>query len=300
VFSHNTAALTDVTLPDAHDGLVRATFQLVAGLGPTREAALWAAGITDWAQLPTLPAGILPRGLHEKLLPAIAAAEAALAARDLAALAAAWPGREMWRLYGAFPERAVYLDIESDHEDGVSAIGLYDQAGPRILLAGRDLPRFPAEVGRDALLVTFNGGSYDVPNLRRAFPAWQAPPAHIDLRTVYTRLGHWGGLKAIEATHGLARPDHLRGLDGSTATWLWRHAKHGSAEALRRFAEYNLYDTVNLRPLLVQAYNRLAAATDLAIPVLPAFTRGDVLYDVSKILMDLGQRRERPAPGAMR
>jgi hypothetical protein len=45
-----------------------------------------------------------------------------------------------------------------------------------------------------------------------------------------------------------------------------------------------------LRPLLVQAYNRLAAATDLPVPALPAFSRGDVLYDVSKVLLALGHR----------
>jgi uncharacterized protein YprB with RNaseH-like and TPR domain len=289
VFSQ-ASAVHDVTLPLAHDGLVRATFQLIPGLGPSREARLWAAGITDWSQAEDLPPGLLPPALQAKLLPALAMAQAALQARDLPALAALWPAREQWRLYGAFPERAVYLDIESDLQDGISAVGLYDQRGPRILLAGRDLPRFVRDVTRDELLVTFNGGSFDLPHLRRTFPDWQPPVAHIDLRSVYTRLGHWGGLKAIEATHGLGRPDHLRGLDGSTAVWLWRHAKHGSAEALRRFAEYNLYDTVNLRPLLVQAYNRLAAATDLPVPPLPAFSRGDVLYDVSKVLLGLAKK----------
>jgi uncharacterized protein YprB with RNaseH-like and TPR domain len=193
----------------------------------------------------------------------------------------------MWRLFSAFSQRAVYLDIETDVDEGITAIGIYDQPGPRILLAGRDLHHFPREVASDCLLVTFNGACFDVPVLRRTFPDWQAPAAHIDLRPVWTRLGQWGGLKAIEDKLGLGRPDHLRGLNGSAAVWLWRDAQYGNRRALQRFAEYNLYDTINLRSLLVMAHNRLAAATGLDVPALPSFARGDVLYDVSKVLLAL-------------
>jgi uncharacterized protein YprB with RNaseH-like and TPR domain len=291
VFSQQAAA------PSYADGdaLLRATFQLVPGLGPTRERGLWQAGVTDWDHFTgNVPAaaGIVPQGLGEKLARATAAATTALAARDLPALAAALPTREMWRLFGAFADRAVYLDIETDSQnggdqDGITAIGIYDHAGPRILLAGRDLHHFPQLVPRDCLLVTFNGACFDVPVLRRVFRDWEAPAAHIDLRPVWTRLGQWGGLKLIEDRVGIGRPDHLRGLTGSAAVWLWRDAQNGNRRALQRFAEYNLYDTINLRTLLVMAHNQLAADTGLDVPPVPSFARGDVLYDVSKVLLAL-------------
>jgi uncharacterized protein len=276
--------------PAAADALLRATFQLVPGLGPTREKSLWQAGVIDWEDWerpPEQTARIVPEALREKLVRATAQAQAALALRDLPALAGALPSREMWRLYASFWHRAVYLDIETERDEGITAIGIYDERGPRILLAGRDLETFPDEVGPDCLLVTFNGACFDVPVLRRAFPHWRAPAAHIDLRAVWTRLGQWGGLKVIEERLGLGRPDHLRGVTGQTAVWLWRDAQRGNRGALQRFAEYNLYDTINLRALLVMAHNQLAAATGLAVPALPSFARGDVLYDVSKVLLAL-------------
>ena len=56
---------------------------------------------------------------------------------------------------------------------------------------------------------------------------------------------------------GLARPAHLAGLGGWDAGWLYRRGRDGDREALRRFAEYNLYDVINLRTLIAYAYNAL-------------------------------------------
>jgi hypothetical protein len=276
--------------------MLRASFQLVAGLGPEREQHLWRAGLTDWAHWPatstvTAPAcpdrALVPRPLHAPLGTALERADRALAAGDLTTLARLLARREHWRLFGAFAHRAVFLDIETDPLEGITAIGLLDGEGPRLLLAGRDRHRFPDLVPPDCLLVTFNGGSFDVPWLCRTFPDWQAPVAHIDLRPVWGRLGQQGGLKLIEERLGLGRPQHLRGLDGSRAAWLWRHGQHGSRQALQTFAEYNLYDAINLRPLAALAYNRLSAECGFPGRRLPVSYRGDVLYDVTKILMSL-------------
>jgi uncharacterized protein YprB with RNaseH-like and TPR domain len=267
--------------------MLRATFQLVPGLGPGRERRLWQGSVLDWTQLLAAPDQLLPRKLRAPLLAAALAAETALHAGDLAAVASALPGREHWRLYGAFAERAVCLDIETDLEDGVTAIGLLDAHGPRVLLAGRDLEALPEVVPPSCLLITFNGAAFDLPILERAFPGWRRPAAHVDLRPVLERLGHRGGLKAIEQQTGVGRPAHLRGLDGSRACWLWRHGARGNREALRLFAEYNLYDAVNLRTLMALAYNRLIAQAGIPCAEVSVSWRGDVLYDISKILLAL-------------
>jgi uncharacterized protein YprB with RNaseH-like and TPR domain len=268
--------------------------------------------VSDWAQLAGAPAPLLPGSLKETLLAAASAAEQALAAGDLPALAALLPPDERWRLCGAFADRAVFLDIEADlllrHEDwvpsfpvacqegearqrraqaGIAAVGLLDARGPRVLLSGRDLQDAPAAIPASCLLVTYNGGAFDLPALERAFPGWRRPPAHLDLRPLLARLGHRGGLKAIEQQTRVGRPDHLCDLPGQGVVWLWRRAAGGDVQALRLFAEYNLYDVVNLRPLMCLAYNGLAARTGLPFAPLPVPERGDVLYDVSKLLLAL-------------
>ncbi len=213
--------------------------------------------------------------------------EAAWQQRDLMVLASVIAPAEHWRLLGAFGDVAVYLDIEIDKEDGVTVVGLLDQLGPRLLMAGRDLTEFPTHVPSDCLLVTFNGASFDVPMLRKAFEAWQAPPAHIDLRHVWNRLGHWGGLKSLEDQVGIGRPSHIKDLDGSHASWLWRHFRLGDRQALIKLAEYNLYDTVNLRTLAALGWNRMVERCGFGELALPVSHRGDVLYDVSQILLSL-------------
>jgi uncharacterized protein len=261
----------------------------VPGLGPSRERALWDAGFRDWNDVMQAAPRALPlrAGVATALQAAIAPLELAWQQRNLALLAAAIPPAEHWRLFGAFGDVAVYLDIEIDKEEGVTVVGLLDHQGPRLLMAGRDLAKFPAQVTADCLLVTFNGASFDVPVLRRAFEDWQAPPAHIDLRHVWNRLGHWGGLKSLEDQVGIGRPAHIKDLDGSHASWLWRHHRLGDRQALIKLAEYNLYDTVNLRTLAAMGWNRMVERCGFGDLAMHVSQRGDVLYDVSQILLSL-------------
>lgn len=280
--------------------MITATFQLAPGLGPRRELGLWRAGVGHWSEY-AASAPALPEPAKALLEQTLAGAAAAYAASDVDVLAAMLPAREHWRLLHAFGADAAYLDIETSDDvvgnASISAIGILDRRGPRLLLAGRDLARFPELARGWSMLVTFNGLSFDVPILRRAFPEWEPPVAHIDLRHVLGRLGHEGGLKAIErrltALH-LSRPAHLAGLDGGDTGWLFRRGRDGDRDALRRFAEYNLYDAINLRTLAAYAYNELVEAQAARTPAVrasagfvPVPGRGDVLYDVSKILLAL-------------
>jgi uncharacterized protein len=276
------------------------TFQLGPGLGAARERSLWARGVALWTEYAPGALG-LPKAADTALCMALAAATQALAARDVEALATLLPAREHWRLFSTFGADAAYLDIETCDDEvgyaGISAIGMLDRHGPRLLLGARELHRFPELARGWAMLVTFNGLSFDVPILRRAFPGWQPPAAHVDLRHLLPRLGHTGKLKELEPRLGglhLARPAHLEGIGGQNIGYLYRRGQDGDREALRRFAEYNLYDVIGLRTLMAYAHNGLLESYAARAPVLhrtakplPIPGRGDVLYDVSKILLSL-------------
>ena len=281
--------------------MLQNTFQLVPGLGPVRERRLWSSGVTTWSDLAVRPGPVVSDRADPLLRAAVSDAMAALRRGDVDRLASTLPASEHWRLFDAFGDDATYLDIETGDDvwghEGISAIGFLDREGPRLLLAGRDLHLFPALARKWSLLVTFNGLSFDAPILRRAFPDWVPPVCHIDLRHLLARLGHHGGLKRIEteiSALNLMRPPHLRAIDGWDACRLFRRGREGDRTALRLFAEYNLYDVVNLRTLMAYAYNAQAAVEigraptlRACVPLLAVPRRGDVLYDVSKILLKL-------------
>jgi uncharacterized protein YprB with RNaseH-like and TPR domain len=279
--------------------MLEQTFQIARGVGPGRERRLWEQGIACWRDFPGTRASALSAPADGHLRAALGDAQDALAAYDAERLAAMLPTREHWRMFPRFGADAAYLDIETGDDDvafaGISAIGVLDRDGPRLFLAGRDLHLFPQYACGYTMLVTFNGLSFDVPILRQAFPAWRPPRCHVDLRHALARLGHQGGLKMIEqelTALRLARPDHLAGINGWDAVWLWRRGRSGDRAAMRLFAEYNLYDVINLRTLMAYAYNALADEVDIPLvratsPRLAVPGRGDVLYDVSKILMAL-------------
>ena len=276
------------------------SFQLAPGLGRRSEQRLWQHGVLRWQDYDPC-GGLLTNHSDALLRPALERAQAAFDAREVDDLARLLPPEEHWRLFGEFADGAAYLDIEtSDDTVGagfISAIGMLDRRGPRLLLAGPALQSFPALASGWSMLVTFNGSSFDLPILRRVFPDWQPPLTHIDLRHVLRRLGYSGGLKAIERRVPLlhlARPAHLDGLSAGQACGLFALGRNGDRAALRRFAEYNLYDVINLRTLMAYAYNALVEAHAARVPglrhgapALPIPGRGDVLYDVSKILLAL-------------
>jgi len=266
--------------------MIESTFQLSCGIGPWRERQLWSCGVTTWRELEARGGGLSPR-LDAALLPAVSRAREALDAGDAAGLAAMVPARERWRLYPSFAGDAGFLDIETDGGETVTAVGILDRDGPRVFLRGRDLEAFPAATASWKVIVTFNGASFDVPILRRAFPGWRPPPAHVDLRHLWARLGHRGGLKLLEEQVGIGRPPHLAGLGGWDAVVLWRRHLDGDRTALRLLAEYNLHDAVNLRTLMDLGYNRLVERLGMPAAPLPVSHRGDVLYDVTRQILGL-------------
>lgn len=262
------------------------------GVGPSRERELWEKGIHTWDQLPENGVILSPR-LDGRLREAVAHRRRLLSEGRIEEIAREMGAGEHWRLWPHLRDGACFLDIETDgFSDVVTSIAILGAEGPRAFVRGFDLDEFPQAMSRFSMVVTFNGAAFDLPILRRAFPGAAFPKIHVDLRVLLRRLGERGGLKKIEERLGLSRPDGVKGVDGYEAVLLWRRWSDGGDEgALLRLVEYNLYDAIQLRPLLEIAYGRLVRESGLPVGEgEPLFSRGDVIYDVSKYLLDLSSR----------
>ena len=276
--------------------MLEGTFQLGSKLGPARERTLWQSGHASWDDVLARGDDLVSLGLTaraaEILRAGILRLREARERHDVATIAAAVPAREHWRLLPWLASRAAYLDIETAAEGEIIAIGVWGPRGPAIFLPeGRsshgDLAAFSQALEEVDLLVTYNGAAFDVPRLRASFPAWQPPPVHLDVCHLWRRLGHRGGLKELERAEGITRPAPIASLDAARAARLWRLGAQGRAEALQRFAAYNLADVAHLRALAALGYNRTAALLERDWPRLPVPERGDMLYDLSRALLGL-------------
>lgn len=277
--------------------MLTATFRC-PGVGPARERELWQKGFHSWDELPTTGIIISPR-LDERIRETVALRRELLARGDFDALAGVLPPGEHWRLWPHFQDRACFLDIETDgFTDVVTSVGILTPEGARAFVRGFDLEDLDRELSRYSMVVTFNGAAFDLPVLRRAFPGISLPRVHLDLRVLLRKVGETGGLKRIEERLGLTRPGAVQGVDGYEAVLLWRRWRetHDDA-ALLRLVEYNLYDAIQLRPLLDIAYNRMVGETGLIGREIPVFEPGEVGVDVSRTLARLASRIERRFAG---
>lgn len=269
--------------------MIQRTFQLVPGVGPWREKDLWARGCTTWDQFPSEgdPVALSIQG-DVAARARIAEARAALARRDLAQLGRMIPPREHWRCYPAFSREAVFFDIETDGRERLqpTVVSLFHAEGLEVFIQGRNLDALPAALNRWPLWVTFNGSVFDVPVLKHWLPGLNTPDLHIDLRFLCRRVGLPGGLKSVEDALGIARPLHLRGARGQDAVLLWRaYQSSGDVDVLRYLVEYNLYDAFQLRSVLEHGYNLAADRLAWDLEPLRPFDRGDILYDVTQLLL---------------
>ena len=248
--------------------MLRHTFLHVPGIGEKKERDLWQRGFTDWE---SFHRGHPPGAWRELILERL----------DLERAAADLPKREAWRLGGELSAQTLFLDIEttglSVDADAITCIGVSDGTTVSAYVRGENLERFPEALLGVKLLVTYNGSSFDLPVLARAFPTIDfARFHHVDLRFPLRRIGLTGGLKAVERTLGIDRPEELEGVDGFMAVRLWRAHRAGRDGALETLVRYCLEDVVNLGPLLAHAYNRLVAPLPISVPPMDAAPRPNI------------------------
>lgn len=246
--------------------MLRQTFVHIPGVGYRREDRLWQSGIRTWDDFTTtrcrdrIGARLARRIEHEldRSAEALQRGRHRYFARTL-------PPRDRWRAWKDFRNDVAYLDIETTGltigRSAVTVVGVYDGRRKRSFIQGENLEDLPTALRRTKLLVTFNGASFEVPFLRKAFPRMAFDHIHLDLLHPLRRLGFVGGLKSIEAEMGIARSDETAGLRGFDAVRLWRAYQAGDDDALDLLLEYNMADVTNLRPLAEFAYEVLRSLT---------------------------------------
>jgi uncharacterized protein YprB with RNaseH-like and TPR domain len=235
------------------------TFIHIQGIGPKTEAHLWRMGIETWERFLSWKPPVFSRPrdawVREEL-------ETSLEHRaDIRFFKDRLASRDLWRLYEAFRENAVFLDIETSggHQgmDEITIIGTYDGEEARTFIDGVNLKGFESAIASFDLVITYNGGSFDLPFIRRSFPGISLPLVHIDLRNLLGKLKYRGGLKGIERQMGLVRDPSIADMNGYDAVKLWHRYQDGDASALQLLVKYNTADTVNLKPLMEIAFAKM-------------------------------------------
>ena len=235
------------------------TFIHIQGIGLKTEQKLWKRGILTWQDFLNHkgPIRFVSRDLFVRQ-----ELEASSEHRnDIRFFQDRLSSGDMWRMFDAFKEKTVYLDIETSGGfqgvDEITMIGLYDGFNVQTFVNGINLDAFEIAISQYDLVITFNGTTFDLPFIRQWFPGISLPPAHIDLRFLLKKLRYSGGLKKIEKDVGLARDPKIDGMEGYDAILLWKAYQWGDQEALKRLIQYNTADIVNLKPLMEMGYREM-------------------------------------------
>jgi uncharacterized protein YprB with RNaseH-like and TPR domain len=250
-------------MPAPTVSLLEATFLHAQGVGRTTERRLWEEGINHWSAFLAASEASLPvtRSQRDILRGTVEESVARLEEEDFSWFAQRLPVAEHWRAVPAFGHRLAFVDIETtggmDPSD-LTMVGVFDGHTMRQYVRGENLEQFPESIEDAAILVTFFGTGFDIPFLKRAFPALPFPQMHVDLCFLLRRLGLRGGLKSIEQRLGIQRSGATTGLSGWDAVRLWREYQRGREQSLLTLLQYNAEDVRNMSDLLAEGYRRMS------------------------------------------
>ncbi len=244
--------------------MIRNTFTLLPGIGPTRESSLWRSGIMSWDEF--LQEGRI-KGISkerkDRMDSELLLAHEMLGERSPSFFADRIRRREHWRCLKELGASVAYVDIETtgvSRYSPITVVGISDGKRTHSLVKGKNLNQLNLKsiLSSATMIVTFNGSSFDLPMIEHNFPGAIPHVPHLDLRNALRRLGYVGGLKNIERELGLSRDRRVEYMTGEDAVYLWRLWERGGNEnALDLLIEYNSCDCQNMKPLADLAYRDL-------------------------------------------
>jgi hypothetical protein len=243
------------------------TFVHIPGIGSRTERALWEQGVLTWTDaLDTARPTGFSDDRWSRTCRCIEQSARNLERLEHRYFADGLSPSEHWRAWRNFAHAIAYLDIETTGcagSDRVTVVGIYDGSRTSTFVRGDNLDDLRDVLDEYAMIVTFNGASFDLPFLRRHFRGLQFHHLHLDLMHVLRRIGYTGGLKSIERQVGIERDDDLAGLSGWDAVRLWNDYCRGSDDALDTLVRYNAADIENLEILSELAFSEMKSAIDL-------------------------------------
>lgn len=238
------------------------TFQHLKGISPKKELSLWYSGIISWEDLESRENRQLPlfkdNGWNNSSL---YLSKKALEKGDTNYFARLLPSQEYYRIALTFPEKTLFLDIEttglSKYYDTITLVGWSLGSEYNVFIKGDKDKAFRETISKAKAIVTFNGSLFDLPFLRKEFPDLSIPMCHIDLRFLSRRVGLSGGQKEIERLIGIKRPKSISNVKGETAALLWYKYRWGDLSALRQLISYNHADIEGMKIIYDKVVGRL-------------------------------------------
>ncbi len=235
--------------------MIEHSFQFLDRIGPKKEKTFHNQSIKTWNDfLNTSKILGIPAAKKAYFNRIIHAAKKALQEEDIIFFKEKLPSTQFWRLYPHFQDKSAFLDIETDSQGAITVIGIstYYQTKQFVKGINLDHKTVQNELDQYKMLITFNGGAFDLPKLKKQ--SLIINPLHLDLKPLCLHLNLRGGLKQIEHTLNLKRPAHLYG--NPVDLWKALHAS-GDREYLDLLLSYNREDIENLKLLVEYCYNQL-------------------------------------------
>ncbi len=242
--------------------IIKKSFIFLDKIGAKKEQGIWSRGIMDWDSFVKAESvkGISKKAKAYYNRKLVQASKALV--KNNSSFFMGMPSREMWRLYSAFKDSAVFIDIEATgvtNKDSIFSVSIYNGLETKTMVKGinLDFDALKKELEKHKLIITFNGSSFDLPFIKKRHNISISVP-HIDVMHVCRKIGLTGGLKAIEKRLGIKRNRIISNLYGGDVLRLWRmFSATGDTYYLNLLTEYNEDDVLNLKKIVEYATTKL-------------------------------------------
>jgi uncharacterized protein YprB with RNaseH-like and TPR domain len=232
--------------------MIKNTFLHIPGIAAKREKKLWKQGVTTWEKYEANFDQQMD--LFQPNQKTFNESRDRLALRDGNYFASLLPVTEHYRIALDFPLETLFLDIETTGTgfrfDQITVVGWSLGNDYGFFIDGDDPALLIEAVNKSIVVVTFNGTSFDLPIVRRAFSDITFPSSQVDLRYFGRKLGLRGGQKKIEKLIGMNRDEDIVEMTGRFAPILWERYKRGDRESLNKLVRYNYADVYGMKVIL--------------------------------------------------
>lgn len=257
--------------------MLQYTFQHFRGVSAKRERELWESGVHSWErylevlhpQQTLFDSSDDPSNVDRSVFESVNA----LKNEDVNYFATRLDRQEHYRIALTFPEKALFLDIEttglSRYYDTITVIGWSMGRDYGFFVKGQDDSRLRQILQTAKVLVTFNGTLFDIPFIAHEYPDLVLPKIHVDLRFLARRAGLTGGQKEIERILRVKRDPRVLEVGGEMAPVLWNDYTRGRTGALERLLRYNAADIHGMKHILDVSCEKVAAEQGFPVKKYP-------------------------------